>query len=73
MLRYTIRRFVFAIPMLLAISLILFTIVEFAPGDPAGALPLTIPEDVREAYRASLGLEGSFGERWLRWVRAMFW
>lgn len=73
MLRYTIRRTLFAIPMLLVISLILFIITELAPGDPAGALPLTIPEEVREAYRASLGLDGPFFERWLRWVRAMFW
>jgi peptide/nickel transport system permease protein len=73
MLRYTIRRFLFAIPLLLVISLILFTITELAPGDPAGALPLTIPDEVRQAYRASLGLDGPFIERWLRWVRAIFW
>lgn len=73
MLRYSFRRFLFAIPMLLVISLILFIIVELAPGDPAGALPLTIPEEVREAYRQSLGLDGPFLERWLKWVRAMFW
>lgn len=73
MLRYSIRRFLFAIPMLLVISLILFIIVELAPGDPAGNLPLTIPEEVREAYRQSLGLDGPFLERWLKWVRAMFW
>ena len=59
--------------MLLIISLILFCIVELAPGDPAGSLPLTIPEEIREAYRQSLGLDGPFFERWLKWVRAMFW
>lgn len=73
MLRYTIRRIVFAVPLLLVISLILFTITELAPGDPAGSLPLTIPEEVRQAYRASLGLDGPFIERWLKWVRALFW
>lgn len=73
MLRYTIRRFVFAVPMLLMISLIIFTILAFAPGDPAGALPLTIPAEVREAYRESLGLNDGFWFRWIKWVRAMFW
>lgn len=67
------RRLLFAIPMLLIISLILFTITELAPGDPAGALPLTIPDEVRQAYRASLGLDGPFFERWLKWVRALMW
>ncbi|MEM7093572.1 MAG: ABC transporter permease [Actinomycetota bacterium] len=73
MLRYTIRRVLGAIPLLLVISLILFTITELAPGDPAGQLPLTIPEEVRQAYRASLGLDGGFFTRWLSWVRAIFW
>ena len=72
MLRYMIRRFLFAIPMLLAISLVLFTILAFAPGDPAGQLPLTIPAEVREAYRESLGLNDGFWVRWLKWVNAMF-
>jgi len=73
MLRYTIRRLIFAIPMLLAISLVLFTILAFAPGDPAGSLPLTIPAEVRENYRASLGLDKPFFLRWLSWVRSVMW
>ena len=73
MLRYAIRRIVLAVPLLLIISLILFTIFAAAPGDPAGALPLTIPEEVREAYRAALGLNDGFWTQWFKWVRAMFW
>ena len=57
--RYAIRRTLFAIPTLIAISLILFAIVDLAPGDPTGQLPLTIPAEVREAIRESLGLKRS--------------
>lgn len=73
MLRYAIRRILWSIPLMLLISLILFTILWLAPGDPAGALPLTIPEEVRLAYREALGLNDGFWIRWMKWVRAMFW
>jgi len=73
MARYVIRRFIFAVPMLLLISLVLFTILAAAPGDPAGQLPLTIPAEIREAYRDALGLNDPFFFRWAKWVRAMFW
>ena len=73
MLRYVIRRVLFAFPMLLVISLVLFTILDFAPGDPAGQLPLTIPAEVREQYRESLGVNDPFFLQWGKWVRAMFW
>lgn len=73
MVSYTIRRFVFAIPLLLIISLIMFWILSLAEGDPAGNLPLTIPAEVREAYRDALGLNDGFWGRWTAWVKAMFW
>ena len=70
--RYAIRRTLFAIPTLIAISLILFAIVDLAPGDPTGQLPLTIPAEVREAIRESLGLNDPFMLRWLGWMQLMF-
>jgi len=72
MVRYVIRRALFAIPTLLAISLVIFTILYFAPGDPTGALPLTIPAEVREAIRESLGLNDPFFVQWLKWNELMF-
>ena len=41
--RYVIRRTLFAIPTLVLISLIIFAILDLAPGDPTSQLPLTIP------------------------------
>lgn len=70
--RYVIRRILFSIPTLLAISLILFTIIDRAPGDPTNNLPLTIPAEVREQIRESLGLNDPFLVRWLNWNRLMF-
>jgi peptide/nickel transport system permease protein len=42
MLTFTIRRLAFAVPTLLAISFIIFAILELSPGDPMAHLPLTI-------------------------------
>ncbi len=70
--RYVIRRTLFAIPTLLAISLIIFLILDFAPGDPAAQLPLTIPSEVRERMREALGFNDPFLIKWLKWNRLMF-
>lgn len=70
--RYVIRRLLFAVPTLLVISLIIFTILDRAPGDPTANLPLTLPAEVREQIRASLGLNDPFFLRWFNWVKLMF-
>ena len=57
MLAFTARRLLFAVPTLLVISFVLFALLALAPGDPTGDLPLTIPDDVREQIRLSLGLD----------------
>jgi len=70
--RYIIRRSLFAIPTLVAISLIIFAILDLAPGDPTSNLPLTIPAEIREQIRESLGLNDPFLIAWLKWMRLMF-
>jgi peptide/nickel transport system permease protein len=70
--RYVIRRTLFAIPTLLAIGFIIFLILDLAPGDPAAQLPLTIPQEVREQIRESLGFNDPFIVQWLKWNRLMF-
>jgi peptide/nickel transport system permease protein len=70
--RYLIRRTLFAVPTLFAISLIIFAILDFAPGDPASQLPLTLPNEVKEQIRASLGLNDPFLVKWLKWNQLMF-
>ncbi|MEL6600197.1 MAG: ABC transporter permease [Pseudomonadota bacterium] len=68
MLAFTARRLLFAIPTLLAISFIIFAILDLAPGDPTASLPLTVPPEVRAQIRASLGLDEPFVIRYLLWL-----
>ena len=72
MFHYTVRRLLFAIPTLLLISLILFLLLDLAPGDPTAQLPLTIPPDVKERIRLSLGLGEPIYIRYLLWLNQFF-
>jgi peptide/nickel transport system permease protein len=66
---YLIRRILTAIPTLLFISFVIFALLDLAPGDPTGSLPLTIPPEVREKIRQSLGLDEPFAVRYLLWLK----
>ena len=54
MTQYFIRRILTIIPTLLAISLVVFAILDLSPSDPVGNLPLTIPQETRERIRFEL-------------------
>ena len=56
MLTFTIRRLIIAVPTLLFISLVIFLLLELAPGDPMAQVPLTVPPEVKEKMRLALGL-----------------
>ena len=56
MLTYTLRRLLLAIPTLLLISLVIFLLVDLAPGSPASEIPLTVPPEVREKILEALGV-----------------
>jgi peptide/nickel transport system permease protein len=72
MFHYTIRRLLFAIPTLLVISFIIFALLDLSPGDPTANLPLTIPAEVREQIKVSLGLGEPFHVRYLKWLAQFF-
>ncbi len=69
MLNFTLRRLLMAIPTLIVISFIIFALLDLAPNDPTGDLPLTIPPEVREQIRLSLGLGEPFHIRYLKWLQ----
>jgi peptide/nickel transport system permease protein len=71
--QYLIRRLLIAIPSLLGISVVLFTVLALAPGDPFEELATNpaVPPDVRAALRASLGLDDPIHQRYLNWLTAM--
>ena len=59
--------------MLVGISLVLFTILALAPGDPFEELATNpnVPADVRASLRAQYGLDDPIYLRYLRWFTAM--
>lgn len=72
MLTYTLRRLLIAIPTLLFISFVIFFIVKLSPSDPTANLPLTIPPEVREKIRESLGVNKPFVVQFSLWLKQLF-
>lgn len=70
--RYIARRLLTAIPTLIAISFIIFAILDLAPTDPTANLPMTIPQEVREQIRQSLGLGQPMHIRYIKWMQQFF-
>ncbi len=73
MLTYTLRRLLLAIPTLLLISLVIFLLVDLAPGSPASEIPLTVPAEVREKILEALGVNEPIHIRYLLWLKQFFW
>ncbi|MEI7875138.1 MAG: ABC transporter permease [Alphaproteobacteria bacterium] len=71
--QYIIRKILIMIPSLLGISLVLFTILAMAPGDPFEELATNpaVPPEVRAALRAKFGLDDPVWTRYLHWLVAM--
>jgi peptide/nickel transport system permease protein len=71
--QYLIRRLLIMIPSILGISVVLFTVLAMAPGDPFEELATNpaIPPDVRASLRASLGLDDPIHERYFHWLASM--
>lgn len=69
MTKYILQRLITAIPTILIISFIVFAILELSPSDPVGNLPLTIPPEVREQIRDSLGVNDPFMVKYVKWLR----
>jgi peptide/nickel transport system permease protein len=71
--QYLIRRLLIAIPSLLGISLVLYTVLALAPGDPFGELATNpaIPPEVAASLRAKFGLDDPVWTRYMHWLVAM--
>jgi len=71
--RYLLRRLLISVPVLLGISIVLFSILALAPGDPFGELALNpnIPPEVRFNLRKQFGLDYPLVVRYVRWLAAM--
>ena len=73
MFDYLLRRLLIAIPSLLGISVVLFTVLALAPGDPFEELATNpnVPPEVRAALRLKFGLDDPVFVRYFRWLAAM--
>ena len=73
MTKYLVRRVLISIPVLAGISLVLFTILALAPGDPFEELATNpnVPPEVRMNLRAQFGLDDPVAVRYLRWFTSM--
>lgn len=70
-LAFVIRRFVFLVPLLLGLSMLMFALIHAAPGDPVIALmgpqAAANPEYVEQARR-NLGLDQPLPVQYIRWL-----
>ena len=73
MLTYTIRRLVLSIPTLLFISIVIFLLLQLAPGDPMAQVPLTVPPEVKQKMREALGLGAPVHVQYWKWLVQFFW
>jgi peptide/nickel transport system permease protein len=71
--QYVLRRLLIAVPSLLGISVVLFTVLALAPGDPFSDLATNpnVPPEVGLALRAKFGLDDPVYLRYLHWLVAM--
>jgi peptide/nickel transport system permease protein len=60
-----------AVPTVIVISVLVFGLLELAPGDPTSQVPLTVPAEIREAIRESLGVNDPFFQKWANWAQLM--
>jgi peptide/nickel transport system permease protein len=74
LLNYILRRLLIALPSLLGISVVLFTVLALAPGDPFEDLANnpSVPPEVRMALRVQFGLDDPIWQRYLSWLSSMF-
>ena len=78
MFRYIVRRLLQAVPVLFGITIIIFTLVELAPGDAVTAMFVPdigivadMDEERMQALRASYGLDKPAPVRYLKWLGAV--
>jgi peptide/nickel transport system permease protein len=71
--RYFVRRLVVIVPTLAGISLVLFTVLALAPGDPFGELATNpnVPREIAQQLREKFGLDDPLPVRYVRWLTSM--
>lgn len=69
MSRYVIKRILMMIPILLGVTVIVFTIMSFTPGDPARLiLGQAAPQEAVDQLHHEMGLDDPFVVRYIRYI-----
>jgi len=70
--RYLIRRIIVSILTLIAISMVVFTILAVAPGDPLSGFATnpSVPPELRERIRKTMGLDDPVYVQYAKWASA---
>ena len=72
MIRYTLKRLLSLCISLAVASLVIFTVIEVAPGDPASfMLGMNAQPETLAALRSELGLDASKPARYLAWLSTL--
>jgi len=72
MLKYIVKRIVLMIPVLIIMSIIVFSIFYFGPGDPVSRIAgPNATEEVYESIRQKYGLDQPFAVQYLRFIRSV--
>jgi peptide/nickel transport system permease protein len=70
MLAYLLKRLLHALPIALAVTLLCFSLVHLAPGDPLSAvLPSDASQEVVDSVKAQYGLDQPLPAQYLRWLK----
>ena len=73
MTTYIVRRILQMIPMILGVTVVIFAIIQAAPGGPEAALLETgrfIDPQIIENYRERLGVDQPVHVQYVRWLSA---
>src|SRR4029450_2175737 len=66
------RRVLYAVPILLGVSFVVFLLMKMVPGDAADILiPPEAPKEVAAMIRARFGLDQPIHVQYVRWLQAM--
>ncbi len=69
MLIYIAKRIVYALPIMLGVALVCFTLVHLAPGDPlVSVLPPDASETLKQQLMALYGFDRPYPEQFLKWL-----
>ncbi|MBR1919841.1 MAG: ABC transporter permease [Spirochaetales bacterium] len=73
MLRYVLKRIIWMIPIILGVTILVFTMMTFCPGDPASIILGASATDADLAVkRAELGLDDAYFVRLARYISDVF-